>query len=185
MTDAAQKLFDEYQGWAIKLAHHWLNTNAVQASDHDLYVNSALIGLWNAATRFDPARGRTFKCFATPRVKGQIYDDARDEDFVSRSMRKSGRIPRHFELDSESMDGLHGPIPDDAPSIERKIDSADQVEFLTKGMKSKVLRLRYFKDMDLKSIGKRLGFSESRAAQIHTADIFRLRRRVRLSGECM
>lgn len=51
-------------------------------------VSAAMIGLINAADRYDPARGVLFKTFAEQHVRGTIIDELRSCDVLSRSMRE-------------------------------------------------------------------------------------------------
>jgi RNA polymerase sigma factor for flagellar operon FliA len=59
----------------------------------DDMTSAAMMGLMDASTRFDPARGILFKTFAERRIRGAIYDEMRKMDWFSRSLReKQGRI---------------------------------------------------------------------------------------------
>ncbi len=64
-------------------------------------TSSAMIGLINAADRFDPSRGVLFKTFAEQHVRGTILDELRSYDVLSRSMRdkykRLEREMRHLE----------------------------------------------------------------------------------------
>lgn len=51
-------------------------------------MSAAMIGLINAADRYDPARGVLFKTFAEQHVRGTIIDELRSCDVLSRSMRE-------------------------------------------------------------------------------------------------
>lgn len=51
-------------------------------------TSAAVIGLINAADRFDPGRGVLFKTFAEQHVRGAIIDELRSNDILSRSMRE-------------------------------------------------------------------------------------------------
>jgi RNA polymerase sigma factor for flagellar operon FliA len=60
-------------------------------------MSSAMIGLINAADRFDPSRGVLFKTFAEQHVRGTILDELRSYDVLSRSMRdKYKRLEREL-----------------------------------------------------------------------------------------
>lgn len=50
--------------------------------------SAAMVGLIDAASRFDPKRGVLFKTFAERRVRGAIFDEVRRMDWFSRSMRE-------------------------------------------------------------------------------------------------
>ena len=60
-------------------------------------TGAAVIGLINAANRFDPSRGVLFKTFAEQHVRGTILDELRSYDVLSRSMRdKYKRLEREI-----------------------------------------------------------------------------------------
>ncbi len=50
--------------------------------------SAALMGLLDAANRFDPRRGVLFKTFAERRIRGAVFDEVRRMDWFSRSMRE-------------------------------------------------------------------------------------------------
>lgn len=56
----------------------------------DLY-GAGVIGLIEAADRFDPARGIAFTTFAELRVRGAILDSLREIDWASRAARRRSR----------------------------------------------------------------------------------------------
>ncbi len=57
--------------------------------------SAAMIGLNDAASRFDPRRGVLFKTFAERRIRGAIYDEVRRMDWFSRSLReKQSRVSK-------------------------------------------------------------------------------------------
>ena len=57
-------------------------------------VSSGVLGLIDAIERFDPQRGVKFETFATPRIRGAIYDGLRELDWVPRSVRSRAREVR-------------------------------------------------------------------------------------------
>ena len=58
-------------------------------------MSAAMIGLINAADRYDPERGVLFKTFAEQHVRGTILDELRSYDVLSRSVRdKYKRLER-------------------------------------------------------------------------------------------
>jgi RNA polymerase sigma factor for flagellar operon FliA len=57
--------------------------------------SAALMGLMDAANRFDPRRGVLFKTFAERRIRGAVFDEVRRMDWFSRSLReKQSRLAR-------------------------------------------------------------------------------------------
>lgn len=76
-------------------------------------ISAAMVGLIDAANKFDPDKGVKFKTFAEYRVRGAILDEMRKLDWFSRSMRdkqnqltqtmlrlerKLGRSPEETEM---------------------------------------------------------------------------------------
>ena len=63
----------------------------------DLF-SAAMMGLIDAANRFDAGRGILFKTFAEHRIRGAIIDEVRRLDWFSRSLReKQSRLSRSLE----------------------------------------------------------------------------------------
>jgi RNA polymerase sigma factor for flagellar operon FliA len=54
-------------------------------------ISAGALGLIEAASRFDPARGDSFEAFARIRIKGAMLDDIRVRDTMSRDMRRAWR----------------------------------------------------------------------------------------------
>lgn len=87
--------------------------------------SAALMGLLDAANRFDPRRGVLFKTFAERRIRGAVFDEVRRMDWFSRTMREKqsrlskatealgkrlGRAPEDIELAEElglELDNFH------------------------------------------------------------------------------
>ncbi len=65
-------------------------------------VSSGVLGLIDAIERYDPARGVKFETFATPRIRGAIYDGLRELDWVPRSVRARARDVERAMADLES-----------------------------------------------------------------------------------
>ena len=71
-------------------------------------VSSGVFGLIDAIERFDPDRGVKFETFATPRIRGAIYDGLRQLDWVPRSVRSRARDVERAIAELEA----HGRAPD-------------------------------------------------------------------------
>jgi len=69
-----------------------------------------VLGLIDAVERFDPQRGVKFETFATPRIRGAIYDGLRELDWVPRSVRSRAREVERAIADFE---GRWGRAPND------------------------------------------------------------------------
>ena len=85
-------------------------------------VSSGVLGLIDAIERFDPQRGVKFETFATPRIRGAIYDGLRELDWVPRSVRARAREVERAIADLESSLGRS---PSDAELAEHLAISRD------------------------------------------------------------
>ena len=65
-------------------------------------VSSGVLGLIDAIERYDPQRGVKFETFATPRIRGAIYDGLRELDWVPRSVRARAREVERAMADLEA-----------------------------------------------------------------------------------
>ena len=73
-------------------------------------TSSGVLGLIDAIERFDPQRGVKFETFATPRIRGAIYDGLRELDWVPRSVRSRAR---EVERAINELEAIHGHAPSD------------------------------------------------------------------------
>ena len=93
-----------------------------QHLDQQDLTSSAMIGLINAADRFDPARGVLFKTFAEQHIRGTILDELRSYDVLSRSMRdKYKRLERELH-GLETLLGRHPTSEEVAAALEISLD---------------------------------------------------------------
>jgi RNA polymerase sigma factor for flagellar operon FliA len=76
--------------------------------DHDDLVASGVVGLMEAAERFDPKRADRFEQFAEFRIRGAMLDQLRSYDTLSRDMR---RLSNHLREATRALEGQLGRVP--------------------------------------------------------------------------
>ncbi len=81
-------LIRQYQPLVRKLAHHMMAKLPANVQVDDL-IQVGLMGLSEALSRFEATQGVQFETFATQRIRGAMLDELRDNDWVSRGVRKS------------------------------------------------------------------------------------------------
>lgn len=96
MSDDVTELVEQHLHLARSRAKR--HCQAGLESYEDVYAD-ALVGLWDAARKFEPERGWQFATYATHRIDGAIGDGRRERDPLSRSQRKSGEIENPISLD--------------------------------------------------------------------------------------
>lgn len=57
----------------------------------DDMTSAAMVGLVDAAKKYDPSKGTKFRTFAEYRIRGAVYDEMRKLDWFSRSLREKNR----------------------------------------------------------------------------------------------
>lgn len=83
-NESAERLTLDNLALARSVARRFFSRSTTR--DDDL-VQVAYIGLWNAARRFDPARGTSFAAFAVPTISGEIKRHLRDHGWFVRPPR--------------------------------------------------------------------------------------------------
>jgi len=78
----------------VGLVHHVARQLARRLHDKvDLeeLVSAGALGLMQAASSYEPARGLTFSTYAVPRIRGSMLDELRRHDHMSRGARRKAR----------------------------------------------------------------------------------------------
>lgn len=89
-TAERNRLIAEFAPMARRVALRVARRTPAWIASEDL-VSAAMVGLAEAAERYDAARGEPFIAFATKRVRGAVLDELRRGDPLSRSARRSAR----------------------------------------------------------------------------------------------
>jgi RNA polymerase sigma factor FliA len=73
-----------------RMASHLLAKLPASVEADDI-IQAGLIGLMDAASRFEEGQGVQFETYATQRIRGAMLDELRASDWLPRSLRKSQR----------------------------------------------------------------------------------------------
>ncbi|WP_437188291.1 sigma-70 family RNA polymerase sigma factor [Planctomicrobium sp. SH668] len=108
--EVMEKLVEHYRVFALKIAQPIFRKIGHRSLDWDEVSSAALFGLCQAIRRFEPGHHATFTSFATWRIRGAIFDAAREHDWVPHIVRRKEKmgmaeIPSMFLFD-ENLDGL-------------------------------------------------------------------------------
>jgi RNA polymerase sigma factor (sigma-70 family) len=93
----------------------------------DVYAD-ALVGLWNAARRYDASREVAFRTYAGRCIAGAIADGRRERDWLTRAQRK--RVPDQVPPDRMAPASLDSPVGCEgtASLIDTVVDSVDDIQ---------------------------------------------------------
>ncbi len=87
---SGQELIQEYTPLVKRIAHHLMARLPASVVLDDL-IQSGMIGLLEAARRYDASKGASFETFAGIRIRGAIIDEVRRGDWTPRSVHRNAR----------------------------------------------------------------------------------------------
>ena len=96
LQDARDRLVEENIGLVVHIAHR-VAGRLPSDIERDELVAAGMLGLVEAATRFDADRGMPFAAFAGLRIEGAILDLLRSTDRLPRAVRRVQRRIEHSE----------------------------------------------------------------------------------------
>jgi RNA polymerase sigma factor for flagellar operon FliA len=167
-------------------------------------VQDGVLGLIDAAHRFDEDRGIKFETFAERRVRGAMIDALRRElgaeptlaDLAKRVGSDEARLERtivristiestsplaNFEgVDSATLPAVL--VPSEPPSPDRVYEQTEVRDRVRQALaklparERRIVSLYYFGEATMKQIGEEIGVNESRVSQLHARAIERLRK---------
>jgi RNA polymerase sigma factor for flagellar operon FliA len=85
-----QARITEYAPLVRRMAHH-LAARLPSSVQIDDIIQAGMMGLMDAAARFEESQGNQFETYATQRIRGAMLDELRQNDWLPRSTRKSLR----------------------------------------------------------------------------------------------
>lgn len=144
------------------------------ATTDELY-SWGLVGLWEAAKKFDPSIGVPFSAFCQKRVHGAILDSLRTESFLSRRQRDNGATcDLQYWRDEEFSVGVE----------DRHEDRLSAQDCVSNGVRNltdrerAVLYLRFFNEMTLVEIGVCFGLDFSTVSLIVKHALAKVRKEI-------
>ena len=89
LTDKEECL-KEYAPLVKRIAHHMMLKLPGSVEVDDL-IQAGMMGLLDAASRYDELRGAMFETYAAQRIRGAMLDELRGADWLPRSLRRDMR----------------------------------------------------------------------------------------------
>lgn len=91
MNSDKDGLILEYKNFVHQVVGSLINSMGLPSSMFEEYASAGYLGLVEAAERFDPTRGASFKTFAFLRIRGAVIDSIRDSSTISGKAYKNAR----------------------------------------------------------------------------------------------
>lgn len=85
-----EQCIKEYAPLVKRIAHHLMLRLPSSVSVDDI-IQAGMIGLLDAAGRYDELRGAQFETFAAQRIRGSMLDELRQADWMPRTLRRDMR----------------------------------------------------------------------------------------------
>jgi len=95
----------EQYGYLVKRIAHHIMARMPSSVDVDDLIQSGMIGLLEAAQKYDASKGASFETYAGIRIHGAIVDEMRRGDWVPRSVHKNTRAINQAIADIEAKSG--------------------------------------------------------------------------------
>ncbi len=111
----------------VKYIAERMATKLPASVEREDLIGAGVLGLIDAADKFDPARGILFKTYAELRVRGAMLDSLRDLDWAPRSMRRRAREVETAYSEIESACGRPALEEEVAARLEMSINSFQQL----------------------------------------------------------
>lgn len=104
-------IVEQYAPLVKRIAHHMLARLPASVQLDDL-IQAGMIGLLEAASKYDGSKGAKFETFAGIRIRGSMIDEIRRGDWVPRSVHRNQRMI------SQTIDELEQELGRDARDTE-------------------------------------------------------------------
>jgi RNA polymerase sigma factor FliA len=104
-----EEAMDQYIPLVHRVVRHMKRSLSDAADENDL-ISYGMTGLWDAGKKFDPSQGIKFETYAAQRIRGEILDGIRQNDHVSRTLRKKEKTYRNA-LETLEQSYMRRPTP--------------------------------------------------------------------------
>ncbi|MBI5626167.1 MAG: RNA polymerase sigma factor FliA [Nitrosomonadales bacterium] len=130
----------EYAPLVKRLAHQMMTKLPYSVQIDDI-IQAGMMGLLDAASRYDEFHGAQFETYATQRIRGAMLDELREADWLPRSLR---RDMRRIELAISRLQQKFGRSPNETEIAgELEIPLAEYQQML---QESRGAQLVYYED---------------------------------------
>lgn len=145
-----EELVIHYQGLVYKLAHK-IGRKLRQGAEVEELISDGMLGLVKAIDAFDPSRGFQFSTYATPVIRGAIYNGLRRLDWLPERTRAKAR---NFQKAVDKLSLIQGRRPTEE-------DIAKELEISSKEVYELIANLS---SMYLLSLDQPIGDEDSDAS---------------------
>lgn len=186
--DFKNRLVERYLPYAGKISRY-LYGKLPDSITFDEIQSYAYSGLLEAIERYDASNSVSFIGYAAKRIKGAVYDELRQQDFLPRDVRKKGPVEmesieeiRNAEIvssdSSQAYTDQNIQQSDFAPVIEDRVFILSLLKKLS-CFERKVIYLYFWQGLTMKEIGQTVGYTEGGISIVLKRAITRLKKMTR------
>lgn len=125
MYDQAQPAnpvdIEQYAPLVKRIAHHMMMRMPASVQVEDL-IQAGMIGLLEAAQKYDASKGASFETYAGIRIRGSIVDEMRRGDWAPRSVHRNARRVQEAISQVEAKTGRDATDQEVAEQLEVSLD---------------------------------------------------------------
>lgn len=142
----------------VKRLAHQMMTKLPYSVQIDDIIQAGMIGLLDAASRYDEIHGAQFETYATQRIRGAMLDELRSSDWLPRSLR---RDTRQIEQSiSRVQQKLGRPASESEIASEMGVSLEEYQQKLQQSRGSQLMYYEDFQDEDHNDFFERFEFSD-------------------------
>lgn len=109
-----------------RIAYHLLSRLPSSVMEDDL-VQSGMIGLLEAARKYDPSQGASFETYAGIRIRGSMLDEIRKGDWTPRSVHRKSREVAAAIRELEAENSREATAPEVAEKLNISIEEYNSI----------------------------------------------------------
>ena len=156
LQDKNQCLRD-YAPLVKRIAHQMMSKLPYSVQIDDI-IQAGMIGLLDAASRYDEIHGAQFETYATQRIRGAMLDELRSADWLPRSLR---REMRRIELAVSRLQQKAGRAPNETEiANELDVTLVEYQQMLQEARGAQLVYYEDFHDEDHDDFFERFEFSD-------------------------
>ena len=143
----------------VKRLAHQMMTKLPYSVQIDDIIQAGMIGLLDAASRYDEIHGAQFETYATQRIRGAMLDELRSADWLPRSLR---RDMRKIELSISRVQQKLGRTPKEGEIAEEmNVPLEEYQQMLQQSRGAQLVYYEDFQDEDHNDFFERFEFSDN------------------------
>ncbi|MEH6470197.1 MAG: RNA polymerase sigma factor FliA [Halopseudomonas sp.] len=169
-VESQAEMVERHAPLVKRIAHHLLARLPSSVILEDL-VQSGMVGLLEAARKYDASKGASFETYAGIRIRGAIIDEVRKGDWTPRSVHRNGRRVAECIKVVESRTGRDAQDIDVAQEMGVSLD--DYYGLLKDTSGSRLFSFDELRESNDHSVGEEIASGDAHPDELHEDGAFK------------